>query len=176
MKKVVSVVTAPFRAVGRLLKRLSGALGGLGKPFVKLHALRGRERVVAYGVIVIVGLGVVFALKPEPDASEQVRDTLERYERATRDKNYQSLCDELLSSELVDRIRAAGLPCEVALRTGLDSRQNPQLEVLGIEVNGDDALARVSGSAVGEVAATETFRLVREDGDWRIASAGEATP
>ena len=70
-------------------------------------------------------------------------------------------------------MRAAGLPCEVALRTGLEDRQNPRLQVLGVEVNGDQALARVRSTAGGEPPSTDLVRLIKEDGGWRVASLSE---
>ena len=173
MKKVVSVLTAPFRAIGRLLRGLIRRRGALGKPFVKLAGLRGRTRIVVYGLLGIVIVLAVLILKPGPDDDEQVRETLDRYAVATRDKDYQTICDELYARDLVDRVRAAGLPCEVALRTGLEDRQNPRLEVQGVEVSGDQALARVRSTAAGEVPSVDTVRLIKEDGDWRVASLTE---
>lgn len=200
MKKVVSVVTAPFRALGRLLlgllrwvARLFGRIGRIGRKGSKaskdsngstvgnggevregrirrLGKLRGKARIVAYAVIAVVLVAAVVVLKPSKNEEEQVRETLEEYAKASRDKDYQKLCDDLLATELVERIRAAGLPCEVALRTGLEDRSNPTLTVRGVEVNGDQALAAVHGEATGEVPADTTYRLVREDGNWRIAT------
>ena len=184
MKKVVSVVTAPFRALGRfllgLLRRLARLLGGLRR-LGRLRALRGKARIVAFAVLALVLVAAVVIFKPSKNEEEQVRDTLADYADASRDKDYQKLCDDLLSSELVERIRAAGLPCEVALRSGLEDRTNPTLTVRGVEVNGDQALASVHGEATGEVPADTTYRLVREDGNWRIATppgsdAGPAAP
>jgi hypothetical protein len=175
MKKVVSVVATPFRAIGRILLKLLGTLRFLrllGKPIVKLSKLRGKALAIALAPILVVVVLLAIVLKPEPNQEEKVRATLDRYEAATRDKDYQTLCDDLLASELVERIRNAGLPCEVALRTGLENRVNPTLEVLAVEVNGDQADARVSGAAVGEPRGTDNYRLVREDDQWRIASSG----
>jgi hypothetical protein len=179
MKKVVSVASVPFRAIGRILlrilRRIPRALGRLRflrTPLVRLSKLRGRPLAVACGAILVVLVIAVIALKPGPDSDKQVRETLDRYAQATRDKDYQTLCDNLLASELVERIRSAGLPCEVALKTGLDDRQNPRLQVLAVEVNGDQAAARVRGEAVGELPGNATYRLVREDDEWRIASPG----
>jgi len=179
MKKVVSVAAKPLRALGSILLNLPRRLRFLGPPlrflgtrFVKLSQLRGKALVFACIPIVIVLILLFNALKPEPDREEEVRATLDRYAAATRDKDYQTLCDEMLASELVERIRNAGLPCEVALRTGLENRRNPTLKVLAVEVDGDQAVARVSGSAAGEVPGTDDYRLVREDDDWRIASSG----
>ena len=173
MKKVVSVVGAPFRAIGRFLLKLLRSLRFLGRPFAKLARLRGKARIVVFAVIAVAIVGAVLALRPGPNDGEEVGKTLESYAAATRDKDYQTICDDLYAKDLVDRVRAAGLPCEVALRTGLEDRQNPQLEVLGVEVNGDQALARVRSTAVGEAAATDLVRLVKEDGGWRVASLSE---
>jgi len=178
MKKVVSVIGKPFRLIGRLLLmigrlllKILGSLRFLGKPFIKLSKLRGKKLVIALVPIVIVLVVLVSVLQPEPDREDEVRETLDRYAEATREKDYQALCDDLLASDLVERIRNAGLPCEVALRTGLEGRQNPTLTVLSVEVNGDEALARLRGTAVGEPTGTSTYRLVREDDNWHISTS-----
>lgn len=173
MKKVVSAVGKPFRLIGRLLLRLLRSLRFLGKPVAKLGQLRGRARIIAFAVIAVVVVGAVLVLKPGPDDNEAVAETLENYAAATRDKDYQTICDDLYAEDLVERVRAAGLPCEVALRTGLEDRQNPRLQVLGVEVNGDQALARVRSTAGGGVPSTDVVRLVKEDGNWRVASLSE---
>jgi hypothetical protein len=204
-KNVVSILTWPFRALGKLLRLLLKAVRALGKPFAKLKKrraktaakragpgrgkpsaklaqrrgkpfaklakLRGKQRIAAFVALGVLLLAVVLALRPGPNEDERVRATLDRYAAASRDKDYQTLCDSLLASDLVDRIRSAGLPCEVALRTGLENRKNPTLTVLGVEVSGDQALAKVRGSAAGEVPAVASYRLVREDDQWRIASS-----
>jgi hypothetical protein len=174
MKKVVSAAAKPLRALGRILLKLLGRLRFLATPLVKLSKLRGRQLVFALVPIVIVLILLFNALKPEPDREGEVRATLDRFEVASRDKDYQTLCDDLLASEFVERIRSAGLPCEVALRTGLEDRRNPTLTVLAVEMDGDEASARVRGSAANETPGTSTYRLIREDGAWRIASPGES--
>jgi hypothetical protein len=174
MKKVVHVVSTPFRLIGRLLLKLLRQLRFLkllGKPLEKLSRLRGRKLAIALVAIAIVVIVIALALKPEPNSDEQVGETLDRYAAATRDKDYQTLCDDLLASDLVERIRSAGLPCEVALRTGLDDRQNPQLKVLEVEVLDDKrARARVRTTAGGEPTSVDDVLLTKEDGQWRIAS------
>ena len=174
MQKVLSAAGKPFRFIGRLLSRLLRSLRPLGKPFAKLGRLRGKARIVAFAVIAVLVVGAVLVLRPGPDDSEQVSETLERYAEATRDKDYQTICDELYAEDLVERVRAAGLPCEVALRTGLEDRQNPQLRVLSVEVDGDTASARVRSTAGGEVPSTDTVRLTKEGDDWKISSLSEA--
>src|SRR5207248_1654121 len=50
---------------------------------------------------------------------QKVRDTLATLQRATAAKDYGTLCSKVLSKQLVDRLSAVGLPCEVALQRGL---------------------------------------------------------
>jgi hypothetical protein len=188
--KVVAVLKSPFRLLGRLLRLLGKGLRRLGKPlgrlrkplgglfallgklFGRLRGLKGKQRIAFAVVLAVAAVVVVLVLKPGGgDDSKDVRETLDRFAQATREKDYQTLCDELFATALAETIRSVGLPCEVAVRTGLENRENPQLRVIGIEVNGDQAFARTRSSAVGEKPALETLRLVREDGSWRLASA-----
>ena len=173
MKKVVSALGKPFRFIGRFLLRLLRSLRFLGKPLARLGKLRGKARIIAFAVLAVVAVGAVLLLKPGPNDNEAVAETLENYAAATRDKDYQAICDEIFANDLIERVRAAGVPCEVAVQTGLEDRQNPRLEVLGVEVNGDQALARARSTAGGEVPSTDLIRLIREDGDWRVASLSE---
>src|SRR5918998_1478642 len=120
MKKVVSVVGKPIRAIGRMLLKLLGKLrflGALSTPLVKPNRLR--------------------------------------------DKDYQTLCDDLYASKLLQDLRAAGLPCEVALRPKLEELRNPELQVLSVKIDGDKASARARSSAVGEPTSVDTIGLVR---------------
>jgi hypothetical protein len=170
MKKVVSVVARLVRAIGRILAKILRPLRSLRGPIVKLTQLRGRPMIVAWGLIFAVLLILVITLKPEPDQEKDVRAALKRYADATRDKDYQKLCDDLLAAQLVDQIRSAGLPCEVALRTGLEDLRNPTLEVLAVQTTGDEAAARARTTAVGQPTSVDTIRLVRQDDKWRIRS------
>jgi hypothetical protein len=160
----------PSRKRGASLRKLGTPVRKLGTPVRKLRGLRGRPRIAAFVILGVVVVVVVLSLRPGPDAEKDVRATLDRYATATRQKDYQTLCDKLYAKDLVEHIRAAGLPCEVALKTGLDERQNPQLTVLGVEVTGDQALAKARATATGETPALVTIKLVRDGGDWRVAS------
>jgi type IV secretory pathway VirB10-like protein len=143
-------------------------------PLKKLTGLRGKPRIAAIAVVGIVAVVAVLSLRPGPDSQKEVSATLARYAKATSDKDYQTLCDSLFSRNIVDGLRSAGLPCEVALSSStLKDLRNPQLTVLGVEVTGDHAAARARTSATGEVASVDTIRLVREDGNWRIDSLAE---
>jgi len=104
------------------------------------------------------------------DEDKDVRDTLDRFAKATREKDYQALCDGLLSTKLVEQLRTADRPCEVVLRIGLSEVQNPTLEVLGVQINNDQATAQVDTGAAGQPSFRTRILLVREDGNWRLKS------
>jgi hypothetical protein len=140
----------------------------LGAPFRKLVSLRGRTRIVVWGLLAVIVVFVALQLSGGRDDSALVRQALARYQQASGEKDYQTLCDDLLASSYVKQTASSGLPCEVALRTALDNVRNPTLKVLDVEVNGDRALARVRGSAAGQVPGEAVYTLVREDDAWRI--------
>jgi hypothetical protein len=175
--RLVRILTWPLRFLRRLLRLIARpfkALRRIGNPFKKLAALRGRRRIIVYGLIGVAIVVVVLALRPGPNEEKDVRATLDSYAQATRAKDYQTLCDDLFAKAIVAGLTNANLPCEVALKlSSLETVRDPQLTVLAIEVSGDQAAARVRSTAVGEQPSLDTIKLVKEDGDWRIASLSE---
>lgn len=107
---------------------------------------------------------------------EQVEQTMRDFADAIAQRDYGQLCGEILSGELVDSARAVGLDCPVALRLGLEEVQAPRLEVLDVDIEGDQALARVRTSAQGQEPSEDAVRLVKQDGRWRVASLSAAQP
>ena len=147
--------------VGRLLALPS-------KPFKKLAGLKGKARIIVWGLLAVIVVVGLLTLRGGRDDEVLVRDALARYEKASADKDVQTLCDELFASSFVRQTASSGLPCEVALRTALEDVSSPKLEVLSVEVNGDRALARVRGTAAGQVPGESNYTLVREGDAWRI--------
>jgi ketosteroid isomerase-like protein len=162
--------------------RVKGALGApfrlLAKPFRKLGSLKGRTRIIVFGLIAIIVVIGALQLRGGRDDAKLVREALARYEAASRTKDYQTLCDDLLASSYVKQTASSGLPCEVALRTALEDVRNPTLKVISVEVNGDRAAARVTGSAAGQVPGDAVYTLIREDDTWKILPPrpGNAAP
>jgi ketosteroid isomerase-like protein len=176
-QRVVAILTAPLRFVRRLLGLLLRPLRLLpkaGTPLRKLAGLRGKPRIAAFVILGVVVVIVVLALRPGPNEEKDVRATLDRYAQATRAKDYQALCDDLFARDIVSGLTNVGLPCEVALRnSSFETVRNPQLQVLGVEVSGDQALARTRSTAVGEADSLDTIKLVKQDGNWRVASLSQ---
>ena len=105
-----------------------------------------------------------------PSDTEQVQAAVEAFGRATAAKDYQGLCDRLLSPDLVQEVEQAGLPCEVALRQGLGDVQAPTLTIGAIKVDDDKATAEVNSAAQGQPPSRDTLQLERVGDSWRIAS------
>jgi hypothetical protein len=103
-------------------------------------------------------------------AEDQVRAKLDDFAQATAAKDYRRLCNDVLAKQLVQRARAAGLTCEVALETGLKGVQNPKVEVRKVTVRGDSATAVVHTTAANQDASTDTLQLARQGGEWRVSS------
>lgn len=107
-----------------------------------------------------------------PSDEQQVRTAVQAFGDATAAKDYQRLCDRLLAPRLVDKIKQAGLPCEVALQKGLGDVEDPKLTIGKIAVDGDSATADVRTSARGQPPSRDTLKLTKVGGRWKIASLG----
>jgi hypothetical protein len=107
-----------------------------------------------------------------PTDEEQVRSTVDAFSRATAAKDYDKMCKQLLAPKLLEQVRQAGLPCEVALSKGLAAVKDPKLSIGAIKVDGDKATADVRTSAAGEPPSRDTLDLTKINGQWKIASLG----
>ncbi|QEC48141.1 nuclear transport factor 2 family protein [Baekduia soli] len=105
-----------------------------------------------------------------PTDEQQIRAVVARFAIASRGKDYQTICDDVLSSDLVRKIESVGLPCESALQRGLSGVRDPRLEIRQVSVIGSRALVAVHSTATGEPPSDDAIQLVRINGQWRIAS------
>jgi len=121
----------------------------------------------AVALLILAGCG-----GHEPTPEEQVRSTVAEFGRATAAKDYRALCDRLLAPSLVEEVESIGLPCERALRQGLEDVRDPRLTIGDIEVREDEATADIRTSAAGEEPSQDTLELVNLDGAWKISSLG----
>lgn len=112
-----------------------------------------------------------------PTPRDQVRTTLVLFQRATARKDFQTLCDRVLARELIRHLDRLNVPCEIGLeRSVLALVKQPKLTVLGVDVHGQRATARVRTTAIDEPASTDVVQLVREGGAWKIAALGAPAP
>ncbi len=112
-----------------------------------------------------------------PSEQSQVRKTLTEFAQAVQRRDYDHLCADLIATELLTKIRNVGLPCSVALRKGLGRVENPRLKILRIRIRTKDlALAEVLTTASNQKPSTDTFRLRKEKGKWKVGSLSGAQP
>ena len=105
-----------------------------------------------------------------PSDEQQVRTTVQAFSDATAGKDYQRLCDDLLAPALLEKIKQAGLPCEVALEKSLGDVKDPKLTLGQVTVDGDRATADIRTSAAGQQPSRNTLKLTKVGTKWRIAS------
>ena len=99
-----------------------------------------------------------------------MRTVVERFAAASASKDYQTICNDLLSRALVARVEEVGLRCETALQRGLGEVQAPKLEIRQVRVNGGRALVSVHSTAQGQAPSDDALQLVKEHDQWRIAA------
>jgi hypothetical protein len=99
-----------------------------------------------------------------------VRAVVARFGVATRDHDYQTICDDLLADNLVSNIETIGLPCESALQKGLGDVHNATLRITDVSIAGSRALVSVHTTADGQPPSDDALQLIKESGRWKIAS------
>jgi hypothetical protein len=107
------------------------------------------------------------------DDGEEVRQTVRDFVSATNDRDGDKLCDDLVTQDYLEKATGAtgdqakdACKQQLGLITGLKLR----LIKLGKpEVDGDEASVRAT-IAIGSQRTPRSFRLQKEDGDWKLAS------
>jgi hypothetical protein len=123
-------------------------------------------------ILVAVAAALAGCGQGGPSDQDLVARTVNAFGRATAAKDYATLCNQLLSPSLVQKVEQVGLPCERALRKALGGVRDPRLTIGRITVNGDRASAEIRTSASGQAPSSDTLELERVKGAWRIASLG----
>jgi hypothetical protein len=130
--------------------------------------------------VVLLALAVVLAGcgEDEPTPEQEVRTVLTTFATAAEKRDYETICTDVLAPKLLEGLRQISLPCEVALQRSLGAVQEPRLTVGAVTVDGKTATAEVRTSAKGQAPSSDTVRLDRVGGTWRISdlTGGAAAP
>jgi hypothetical protein len=119
----------------------------------------------------MVLLGAAYALTGcGASASDEVHAKVEQFAHATANRDYATLCSEVLAPDLVARLTGAGLSCQQAMKVFVQSVENPALSVSRVSVNGKTASAIVLASATGQKASRESIELIETKDGWRLQS------
>ena len=143
-------------------------------PSIPTHSMLRRVRLRPPVVCALLALALAGCGDSGPSDEAQIRGALDAFRRATAEKDYATLCEQVLAPQLIRTVEQIGLPCERALRKGFEDVREPRISVGTVTVDGDTATAEVRSSAVGQKPSQDTVELVRVDDRWRIASLGSA--
>jgi hypothetical protein len=95
-----------------------------------------------------------------------VAQIVEDLSAAARAGDPEEICSRLLSTALVERMKAGERTCAEEVDDSLGDADDHELEVQDVTVSGTTATARVEGRA-GSGNKVATFRFVKEDGRWK---------
>jgi hypothetical protein len=122
--------------------------------------------------VLVAGCGGGETRKPKPisGAPKQIADLVQKLEKATAQRNFTTICDDLLAA--ATRRQAGGADCPDVLDQRARGVRRPRIRIQSIEVQGSQALVRVRTTATGQAATRDVIRLVREQGKFRVLSLG----
>jgi hypothetical protein len=122
--------------------------------------------------VLTAGCGGGVTGKPEPISGppKQVADVIQRLEKATAERDFTTICDQLLA--VATRRQAGGSDCPGVLDQRARGVRRPRIRIQSIEVQGNQALVRVRTTASGQAPTGDVIRLVREGGGFRVLSLG----
>jgi hypothetical protein len=109
--------------------------------------------------------------QPARGAPRDIARVVERLERATAERDFATVCDELFTSAA--RERAGGEDCARLTRSAAAGVSRPRIELKAIEVEGERARVRISTRATGQAEVPEVLELRREGGGWRVEALAD---
>jgi ketosteroid isomerase-like protein len=104
--------------------------------------------------------------RPATGAPRDIAAVVERFERATAERDFATVCDDLFTAAA--RERAGAEDCERLTRSAAAGVARPRIETKAIEVEGDRARVEVTTHATGQARVPEVLELRREGGEWRV--------
>ena len=116
-------------------------------------------------------LGADEEAEPARGAVRDVAGVVERLERATAERDFGTVCDDLFTAAA--RERAGGDDCERLTRSAAEGISRPRIEMNAIDIRSDLARVEVTTHAGGQAAAPGVLELRREQGEWRVEALGD---
>jgi hypothetical protein len=121
---------------------------------------------MAVAAILAGCLGADEEVRPASGAPRDIAAVVERLERATAERDFSTVCDDLFTAAA--RERAGAEDCERLTRSAAAGIARPRIETKAIEVEGDRARVQVTTHASGQAPVPEVLELRREGGEWRV--------
>jgi hypothetical protein len=131
--------------------------------------MRGLRRGALAAVAVSSALALVGCGTSERD---DVRAKVDQFVKATAQKDYRTLCTQVLAPSLLQHFTAYGLKCERGLALGFNSVQEPRLSIGSIAIHGKTASVTVLTTASGQEGSLTAIELANTSSGWRITGLG----
>jgi hypothetical protein len=126
------------------------------------------------GAVILAPLGCSIGADEEAPrvtgAPAGVAAAVNRLQRATAERDYATICDDLFTAAA--RRRAGGADCVRFMRSAAREIEEPSIEITGISVHGARATVRVRTTAAGQRHVADSLHLRRGPGGWRIEALG----
>jgi hypothetical protein len=116
-------------------------------------------------------LGADEETEPVRGAARDIAGVVERLERATAERDFATVCDDLFTAAA--RERAGGEDCERLTRSAAEGVARPRIEMQAIDIRADGARVEVTTRAAGQAEVPAVLELRREHGEWRVEALGE---
>jgi Domain of unknown function (DUF4878) len=110
------------------------------------------------------------------DDKEEAEQTVRDFVTATRERDADAFCDELVTREFLEQVfGATGDGVSESCKREFKSLTGLRVRLVRItKTEVEDDTARVTAVLVRQGQRIEqTFRLVKQDGDWKLAGGGE---
>lgn len=132
-----------------------------------------RAGVSALALITLAWGGCAESAGPPPPVSgvpKEVTDVVKALERATDEKDFNTVCFDLFSDQV--RAQAGGVRCPALLRRTARDVEAPRIRVESIRLQRDAASVRVRTQSRDQPPVPDVIELVRQRGRYRISSLG----
>jgi hypothetical protein len=102
-------------------------------------------------------------------AQKDVSDVVSKLATAGRRGDASTICNDILSKQLLTQLRSAGGDCQTEMKNAIRDASDYDLQVTNVKVTGNNATATVRQGKKGP---TATFTFVKENGNWRASALG----
>lgn len=143
----------------------------------RVHRRRRTVALAALAVAAVAAIAVIVAklsgstsTPPVSGAPKDVVATVMQFETALANRDWATICNALYTKEA--RAAAGGGNCPTTLAQSAGALREPRVKIVSVVVRGQAATVTVAASVNGKPPVTDAIQLVREDGKFRIASAG----
>ncbi len=123
---------------------------------------------VTAGIIVVSCAGVLAGCGSS--SSDQVKAKVNQFVTAAANRQYATICTQVLAPALVTRLQEAGVSCTQAMQIAFGSVQNPTISIGRVTVSGNRASVLTLSSAKGQNASLDAIDLVKTAKGWRLSS------